>query len=94
MAITSAGVPVSAATQETKQARVERRKNIAEVIVRRRSIAERLEPAQKIKLLLAEPRNIHEGALRREPRPDTVTAPRRANRSFCHAGDVAMVLTH
>src|SRR5271166_3796699 len=39
---------------------VEGGKDIAEVIVRGCSVTERPEPAQKINLLLAEPRNIHE----------------------------------
>ena len=34
---------------------------IAEVIVRGRAVAKRPEPAQKIELLLAEPRDIDEG---------------------------------
>src|SRR5580693_2246245 len=38
-----------------------RRENVAEVVVRRRSIAERQKPAQKRDLLLAEPCNIDEG---------------------------------
>src|SRR5580700_10111083 len=40
---------------------VERRENVAEVVVRRRSIAERQKPAQKRDLLLAEPCDIDEG---------------------------------
>jgi hypothetical protein len=39
---------------------IERRKDIAKVIVRGRSVTERPKPTQKINLLLAEPRNIHE----------------------------------
>jgi hypothetical protein len=41
--------------------RVEGRENVAEVVVRRRSIAERQEAAKKLDLLLAEPRDIDEG---------------------------------
>jgi 5,10-methylenetetrahydrofolate reductase len=40
---------------------IERRKNIAEVIVGGRPVAKRPEPAQQIDLLLAKPRDIHEG---------------------------------
>ena len=55
MAITSAGAPVSDATQATKQRwnclGIEGGENIAEMIVRRRAIAKRPEPAQKLELL-------------------------------------------
>ena len=40
---------------------VERRENIAEVVVRRRPITKRQEPAKKLNLLLAEPRDIDRG---------------------------------
>src|SRR5271157_3504883 len=47
------GDPGDEATLEFRG--VERRENVAEVVVRRRSIAERQKPAQKRDLLLAEP---------------------------------------
>src|SRR6202162_3734382 len=53
------GDPGDEATLEFRG--VERRENVAEVVVRRRSIAERQKPAQKRDLLLAEPCNIDEG---------------------------------
>jgi hypothetical protein len=53
------GDPGDEATLEFRV--VERRENVAEVVVRRRSIAERQKPAQKRDLLLAEPCNIDEG---------------------------------
>jgi hypothetical protein len=53
------GDPGDEATLEFRV--VERRENVAEVVVRRRPIAERQKPAQKRDLLLAEPCNIDEG---------------------------------
>jgi hypothetical protein len=53
------GDPGDEATLEFR--RVEGRENVAEVVVRRRSIAERQEAAKKLDLLLAEPRDIDEG---------------------------------
>ena len=65
MAITSAGAPVSAATQATKQrwkaSASSVAKMIAEVIVRGRAVAKRPEPAQQLELLLAEARDVDEG---------------------------------
>ncbi len=49
--------------------RVERGKNIAEVIMRGRSIAKRPEPAQETDLLLAEPRDVD----KRLPPPSTAS---------------------
>jgi hypothetical protein len=53
------GDPGDEATLEFRG--VERRENVAEVVVRRRSIVGRQKPAQKRDLLLAEPCNIDEG---------------------------------
>ena len=85
MAITSAGAPVSAATQATKQRwnclGIEGRKNIAEVVVGGRSITKRPEPAKKLDLLLAEPRDVGEclrsAKHRKQAQQQT---PRRADR--------------
>src|SRR5258707_7514262 len=52
------GDPGDEATLEFRS--VERRENVAEVVVRRRSITKRQEPAKKLDLLLAEPRDIDE----------------------------------
>jgi len=53
------GDPGDEATLEFRS--VERRENIAEMVVRRRSVPERQEPAKKLDLLLAESRDIDEG---------------------------------
>jgi hypothetical protein len=52
------GGPGDEATLELRS--IERRENVAEVVVRRRSIAKWQEPAKKLDLLLAEPRDIDE----------------------------------
>jgi hypothetical protein len=54
-----------------KRLGIERRKNIAEVIVGGRPVTKRSEPAQQIDLLLAEPRDIHEGLRSAQNREQT-----------------------
>ena len=72
MAMTSAGVLVSAATQATKQRwnalGVERGENIAQMIVRGRAVAIGPEPAQQIELLLAKAGDVGEGLRPRQHR--------------------------
>ena len=53
------GNPGDEATLEFRS--VERRENVAKLIVRRRPVPERQKPAKKLDLLLAEPRDIDEG---------------------------------
>ena len=59
------GAPISQVTPRDKAALellgIERGKDVAEVIVRRRPIAKRPEPAQQFQLLLAEAGDIDEG---------------------------------
>ena len=54
-----------------KRLGIERRKNIAEVIVGGRPVTKRSEPAQQIDLLLAEPRDIDEGLRSAQNREQT-----------------------
>ena len=69
------GAPVSAATHATKQRwnclGVERGEDVAEMIVRRRSVAKRPEPAQQFDLLLAEACDINESLRSRQHRQQT-----------------------
>ena len=91
MAMTSAGGPVNDGDPGDEAALellgIERGEDIAEVIVRRRTIAERPEAAQKRELLVAEAGDIGEGFRPRQHRQQAQTAaPRRADTSPCPAG--------
>ena len=72
MAMTSAGVLVKRRNPGDKAAlerlRVERGENIAQMIMRRRAVCERPEPAQKIELLLAKTGDVGEGLRPRQHR--------------------------
>ena len=65
MAMTPSGIPVSAATQATKQrwncSASSDGEDVAEMIVRRRAIRERPEAAQQVELLAAEQGDIGDG---------------------------------